>query len=327
MIKEAKNRPAEPAGPTTSAIVKRTLAHWPIIAAVMLVGAGATAEVVHLRKPAFKSETVIFYREGIQKSLVTNDPSAPDPLRTLGAKLKEMLLAQSNLKKVIHEKDLYGEIIQKQDENAAVEMFRRKIDFKARSTDTFAITFEGTSRDQAQIVTAKLADLLVEENAKLKTDQAKETTHFLDAEKKRSNDELEKAESELAQFVADHPEFAGNDAQTGRVGISVKAQQVSQQGAANEARQREVKRKAALAPNAPASALPPSVDPALGAAQTAAQAELASAKRDLADKAAKYTDDYPDVRTAKQRVATAEAQLRQVEDQISAQTPPRRRSR
>jgi uncharacterized protein involved in exopolysaccharide biosynthesis len=319
MIKEAKNRPAEPAGPTTSAIIKRTLAHWPIAAAVMLIGAAATAEVVHLRKPAFKSETVIFYREGIQKSLVTNDPSAPDPLRTLGAKLKEMLLAQSNLKKVIHEKNLYDEIIQKQDENAAVEQFRKKIDFKARSTDTFVISFEGTSREEAQEVTARLAELLVEQNAQIKQDQAKTTTEFLDAEKKRSDEELSKAESELAQFVADHPEFAGNDAQTGRVGISVRAQQVTQQGAANDARQREAKRKASLAPNAPGSALPPSVDPALVTARASAQAEVASARRDLADKAAKYTDDYPDVRTAKQRVATAEAQLRGVEDQISAQ--------
>ena len=65
MIKDAKNRPPEAPGPSTGAIVKRTLAHWPIIAAVMFVGAAATAEVVHLRKPSFKSETVIFYREGI----------------------------------------------------------------------------------------------------------------------------------------------------------------------------------------------------------------------------------------------------------------------
>ncbi|HVY47136.1 MAG TPA: protein kinase, partial [Minicystis sp.] len=129
MTKEAtsKPRPATPPGPTPAAILKRALAHWPIAAAVMLVGALATAQVVRMRKPAFKSETVIFYREGIQRSFISNDPGAPDPLRTLGAKLKEMLLAQSNLKKILREKHLYQDIVQKQDENAAVEQFRKKI--------------------------------------------------------------------------------------------------------------------------------------------------------------------------------------------------------
>jgi uncharacterized protein involved in exopolysaccharide biosynthesis len=71
--------------------------------------------------------------------------------------------------------------------------------------------------------------------------------------------------------------------------------------------------------------LPPSVDPALVTQRTNAQAELANARRDLSDKAAKYTDDYPDVRLAKQRVLAAEAVVRGIEDQISAQaaaTPP-----
>ncbi|HEY4122767.1 MAG TPA: protein kinase, partial [Byssovorax sp.] len=306
-----------PAGPSPVAMAKRTLAHWPMLAAVMLVGGLGTAQVVRMRKPAFKSETVIFYREGIQRSLINNDPGGPDPLRMLGAKLKEMLLAQANLKQVIRLYHLYPEIVARQDENAAVEMFRRKIDFKARSTDTFAITFEGTSRDEAQMVTAKLADLIVEENAKLKTDQAKETTHFLDAEKKRSNDELEKAESEVAQFVADHPEFANDNANGSRVGIGVRAQQQEQH---QEAASRTVARRRA-SPSASAAAVQ-AVDPALAAQRVQAQTDVAAAQRDVADKERRLTDEHPDMRAARMRAASAEAALQAIDEKIAAEVPP-----
>src|SRR5262249_2164151 len=153
------------------------------------------------------------------------------------------------------------------DENAAVEQFRKKIDFKARSTDTFAISFEGTSREEAQQVTARLAELLVGENARLKQDQARSTTEFLDVEKKRGDEDLERAEAERARFVADPPEFAADNAAAGRVGISVRAQQQQQQGAA-AAERRSASRRAAG--NAAPGGVPANVDPALVAQRAAA---------------------------------------------------------
>src|SRR5688572_23023048 len=83
---------AQPGGglPNPLVIIRRTLAHWPVAAIVMVLGVLATAQVVRSRKPVFKSETVIFYRPGV---LTGDGASQTEVLRTLGTKLKEMLLS------------------------------------------------------------------------------------------------------------------------------------------------------------------------------------------------------------------------------------------
>src|SRR5262245_42003746 len=96
--------------PNPMVIIRRALAHWPVAAIVMFIGVLATAQVVRMRKPLYRSETVIFYRPGV---LSGDGASQTDVLRTLGTKLKEMLLSQSNLKKILDEKHLYQDVVDK----------------------------------------------------------------------------------------------------------------------------------------------------------------------------------------------------------------------
>src|SRR5262245_59544371 len=64
-------RPGVPVGappgglPNPFVMIRRALAHWQWAAVVMVIGVIATSQVVRLRKPLYKSETVIFYRPGV----------------------------------------------------------------------------------------------------------------------------------------------------------------------------------------------------------------------------------------------------------------------
>ncbi len=310
--------------PNILAMVRRTLTYWPLIVVTMLLGALITVQVVRMRKPVYKSETVIFYREGIQRSVLGGHdaPTPPENLRNLGAKLKETLLAQTNLVRIIDEFHLYGDVVDKSGYTDAVGLFRRKIDFKARSTDTFAISFEGSTREEAQQVTARLADMLVEENAKMRKERAEETTEFLESEKKRIDDELDKAEKTLAKFLTEHPEFASDN--SNRAGASVRAEQKKASAAAEAKRRplvivRSPSGEVSYAPQ-PASLAPP-IDPVLAAARNQAMNELIDAKKELADKSLRFTDQHPDVRAAQARVAAAEAALTMADKAIAAVTP------
>lgn len=311
------------------AILKRTTFHWRPATVVVLLMLAAAAAIILLRKPKYRSETVILYREGIRASYLGSD--AGDTARNMGAKLREMLFARPRLEKVIDEFDLYPETKAKLGYVAAVDEFRNGIDFRVRATDTFAIAYIGRSPDEVQAVTARLADALVEENTRLRIEQAKIQTEFLEAERKRSEDDLKEKERALARFLAAHPEFALDAAAaagTGTSGASIRAAAAQARGGdpALMALERQAMRAKSLlatpgtgpvrAPGAP----PP--DPALAATRAQAESNLAAAKRDLADREAKFTEQHPDVVAAKRRVKEAEDALRRANDALASAPSP-----
>ncbi|MCC6557016.1 MAG: protein kinase, partial [Polyangiaceae bacterium] len=321
-------RAAGPQAPSIGGMIRRALAHWYIAVVVAILGAGLTFLFVRSRQPAYRSETVIFYREGVKTAYL--GPDGPDPLRTLSARLKETLLARSNLEKVVAEFDLYPDVVRKRGVVDAVERLRGKIIFKARAPDTFSISFEGATREEAQVVTQRLGELLVEENSRVRQAQAKITSDFLDAEQKRAEGDLEKADKDLAKFLADHPEFAAEQIQpTGtQAGAALRAEQrrATEGDPTLDALERQAprlrSRLTAPAPAAPGAApgagdaaAPP---PALVAAKQQADQELAAARRDLAEKQARFTEAHPDVRAAMARVSTAEGAARKADQALAA---------
>ncbi|WP_437815416.1 GumC family protein [Sorangium sp. So ce1078] len=318
---DATARPAGPQPPSITAMINRTLAHWYVAVLVALAGLAFTVLVVQSRKPAYRSETVIFYREGVKATYL--GPDGPDPLRTLSARLKETLLARSNLEKVVTEFNLFPDVLEKRGMVDAVDRLRMKITFKARSTDTFAISCEGETREQAQEVTQRLADILVEETTRMRRSQAKLTNEFLDAELKRAEQDVEKAETELAAFLAEHPEFAAEQAAPGgaQSGAAIRAQERRTTSAdpTLEALERQVPRLRSRLTGKPeqvAAAPGGAPSPALVRQRDQAEQELATARRDLADKQSRFTEQHPDVRAAAGRVSNAEAALRRAEEAL-----------
>lgn len=328
-VEPAAQRPTGPQPPSISGMISRTVAHWYIAVVVLIVGAMLTVVFIRSRMPAYRSEMVIFYREGVKAAYL--GPDGPDPLRTLSARLKETLLARSNLEKVVEEFDLFPDVVAKRGTVDAVDRLRGKIVFRARTPDTFAISYEGRTREEAQEVTQRLGELLVEENTRVRQTQAKITSEFLDAEQKRAEAELNKADKDLAGFLAEHPEFAAEQIQPGgtQAGSAIRAEQrrATEVDPTLEALERQAPRlKSRLAaPSAKdplaagAGAAPP---PALVQAKQQADQELASARRDLAEKQARFTEAHPDVRAAMARASAAEAGAKQAEQAIATAVSP-----
>jgi capsular polysaccharide biosynthesis protein len=323
----AAAQPQQPQGmPDISAMIRRVLAHWPVIIVAIAIGGLVTAQVVRMRKPLYKSETVIFYREGIGKA-ITGPTEGNDTVRTLGTKLKETLLAQQTLRKIIDEYKLYPDIVAKSGYADAVDQMRKKTEFKSRSQDTFAISYEGPDRDTAQKVCARMAELLVAENAKRLQEEHRGTTEFLEVEKKRADEELERVEREISEFLQAHPEFA-----TAKEGLGTEVLALQKKAQEAESRKKSKKaggggggkarKSAGAAPAGGGGDDPlPAVDPLLLAAREQARSDLAAAKRDLTDKLSKYTEAHPDVLAAQARVQAAETNLQRAEEAIAAAKP------
>ncbi len=309
-------------------LLRRVTRFWWV--ASIGVGLAVVGCVVFLMlfKPKFRSETVILYREGIRSS-VLGEPSGGGADRNIGNRLREQLLARTRLEKLVTEFKLYEDLVDRRGMIDAVEEFRLRTSFKARSMDTFAISFEGSSPEEVQAVTARLADELVDEDSRLRQDRARGTKDFLDAEKRRTEDDLKRRETEFARFLAEHPEFAFEPTQT--QGASIRAQQRGEAAAAVagppassplQALERQIPRiKKRIADIEAGVKSPAAVDPVLAAAKSAADAELGSAKRALGQAQATYTEQHPDVRAASARVQAAESALARAVAAISTAAP------
>lgn len=292
-------------------ILRRALSHWKSASLMILFGVLLGFAVIFLRKPAFRSETTIIYREGIRPTLLGQEGGGVQ--QTLGLGLREMLFARPGLEKIVTEFGLYPKTLANKGMVEAVDEFRTKIHFQSKAPDTFAIMFEGRTPDEAQQVVARLAENLIAENRRVKVEQTRSQTEFLEVERKRSDDAVKVKEKELAQFLAQHPEFALEPATQQQAGASIRAQEKAKQGetgpdAALTALERQAQRSRALmrarAVGAPLPGV--SIDPALESAKNEAENELANAKRDLAEKQAKYTEQHPDVRAAQAKVTAAQ---------------------
>jgi uncharacterized protein involved in exopolysaccharide biosynthesis len=299
-------------------LLRRAISNWKPSAAILVVGLGAGLAVALLKPPTYRSETIVVYRQGVR----LNQEGGGSSL-TLGVRLQEILLARSRLEALAAELDLYQDVKHKRGSIEAVEEFRKDVRFQPRSTDTFSISYKGRDPETVQKVTARLAQSLIEENQRLRIEQARVQREFLEAEKSRTEIELKDKELQLARFLADHPEFA-LDQNASSSGVAIRAKEKERTAASSirdnsldALRRQSARLDAAIAGDVSVAVggdVP--VDPQLEAARQTAERELASARAELNAKRASFTDQHPDVKAATARVSEAQSRLKAAEDRV-----------
>jgi protein tyrosine kinase modulator len=303
---------------------RATRFRWPMVAALLL-GAAACVAIAIARPRAYRSETLIVYREGIRPGALLGGEASGESARKLGMKLREMVLSRTRLAGIIHDFHLYPDLLAARGEVNTIEEMRTHIAFVVRDGETFDLSYEGDDPNRVQAVTARLAEELIAENARTRLEQAALTRDFLSVEMQRNEGELRLKETALARFLAQHPEFA-QEAGTAASGSAIRAAQ-AQRGSAPPIVDRDLvalERQAArleqslgVAPAVPRG-VATSSDPKLVAAQSAAEAEVQAARRDLVEKLALFTPRHPDVRGSEARLRTAEARLKQAVAAVAA---------
>ncbi len=298
-------------------LMKRTVRFWWVALVVFLVGVGGTLAAVEMRGKQYRSEAVVYYQEGLQWT--ANEGMST---RRIGQRLKDMLLARAQLAKLIEELGLYPKLIQGGRSADAVEEMRAATGFKVNEGDIFVLSYTGNSPDEAQRVTARLTDVLIGENARLRSEQAEVARAFLDAEKKRNEDDLAAKEGQQLRFLAKHPEFAHEQS---TIGAALRATKRDTDAAVTAGRddnalgalrreEERLRRQIASPSQIPRAPR----DPALVAAKNEAEAKLKAAQRELADRRARFTEQHPDVRSAAGLVKEAEDGYRRAVDALNA---------
>ncbi len=187
------------------ALVTRTRMFWRSSAAIAAIGLLLALYVALQSKRAWRSETTVLYRNAIQTTRNDNDNQTARAAR-LGPKLKDLVYARPRLEQVIREYDLFPEKVHKSMLEAVEEM-QTVVSFRARSTDSFVISFTYEDPDIAQKVTARLTDLMIQEYNRQNIDTATLTRDFLQRELDATNTKVDDASRALATFLGQNPQF------------------------------------------------------------------------------------------------------------------------
>ncbi|MFO0757399.1 MAG: hypothetical protein U0359_12960 [Byssovorax sp.] len=320
--KIALTSPEVPEGsglPNFLAMGQRAATYWVFVVIAMLIGAAITRKAVKDRKFTYKSEAVLVYRGGIE------GPPTQEMLKGAATRAKELLVSYNSLKKIIKECRLAPGLEATGNYGPMIEAMRLKIDFKPRAGDTYTLSYEGNSGYEARLVVTKLAEALIDFNAQERKRRLKGSIEFNLAEKNHAEEEMVRLQKEVALFLTEHPNVAGEQVGNGaliKAEIKKSKDKDKKERPARDDGPRAAapKRQAGNAPAAAKKADDPAlaVDPVLIAARTAARAEQLAARKDLADKSVRFTEQHPDVRAAQARVAAAEAALASADAAVEA---------
>jgi polysaccharide chain length determinant protein (PEP-CTERM system associated) len=238
--------------------------------------------------------------------------------------IAQEIMSRTRLEQVISEYKLYPQAVKSKPMEEVVEAMRKDIEINVprgrdKERNSFTISFIAKDPRTAASVTAKLASLFVEENLKIREQQAQGTTEFLETELSAKKEKVAKAQAEISafkrRFINELPE--NRDAnlkileqlhlQSQKINESIKAAEdrrlIIQSQLANmplmtNALNGRGTNREELMPTAMAGT-PPMV------------LQLSQLKSQLEDLEAKYTDNHPDIRVTKKKIADLEKKIAQ----------------
>src|SRR4051794_7034287 len=193
MISGETTKGGAPAAPLAF-LSRRALRFWKSAAVVGGLTCAAGVLIARRSDQPYKSETVLTVDQGMPK-----ESNIADPMQA-GGRLKDQLYAGERLNLVVKEFNLHPEVPRPR----ALEEVKKSIQFNIQPGGTFTISYIGSSPQQAQAVTRRLADTLIADHNAQRSLTARDTNQFLDSERKALEEEVRTREISLKQFLAVH---------------------------------------------------------------------------------------------------------------------------
>lgn len=118
--------------------------------------------------------------------------------------IAQQVLGRTMLEKVVHEFNLFESNSLPKTTDERVAMLRKRISLAINRNDTFTLSFDAETPDDARRVAARIASLFIEENLKVREQQAAGTTTFINSEAERLRKELEEQEARVNKYRAQY---------------------------------------------------------------------------------------------------------------------------
>jgi len=290
---------------------------WWIVVSFCVVTVGAIA-ASYLVPAQYKSDaTILVQQQKVSDKYVTPTTSS-DLMQELQA-ITQQVLSRSQLLQMIKDLDLYPRDKNRLGPDELVDLMRKDIlieplttsDRRDRDADAFKISYTGGKPDTAREVVNRLTNLVIVENLRRGTDDAKNTTTFLQEQLSTAQTDLRQQEQRLRDFKMEHlGELPSEQAGNLQVLQGLQMQMQNVQGALGRAREQQVYWESLLAQshslNPKGAADPNQTGPSRIAA---VERQLTDLRTQRVALLAHYTPEHPDVLNINRQISETEALL------------------
>lgn len=268
---------------------------WLIL--IIIPGTAIAAAVSYSLPPVYRSSTVILVeRQKVPEAYVK--PSVASTIEDRLNTISQQIMSRRNLEKIVEKFHLY------QQEKAALSqeeifgLMRKDIEVRVMGKDAFTLAYVGSDPKTVMGVTNTLASLFIEENLKVREEQAEGTSEFLENELAEAAKQLEKQEKDVQEFKRRYmgalPEQMDANLRT-LDRLQLELQSINE-GLRN-AEDRKIFYEKQLGEGNP------DTNP------DQLQTKLAKLKMDLSRLQAEFKDSYPDIVLLKKQISETEMQI------------------
>jgi polysaccharide chain length determinant protein (PEP-CTERM system associated) len=178
---------------------------WYVVIPFFLVFTAAVVYCIKAPRIYRSSSLILVQPQEVPTDIVR--PTVTTDMQYRLSSISDEIMSRSRLEEIILKHDLYPGIRKSTTTQDAIEVMRRNIaiDFKAtgrrgNSVSSIEISFEGKYPNQVREVAAELAELFIDYNFRLRSEQAAGTSKFLERELTKVKDELRTWEDKVRLF-------------------------------------------------------------------------------------------------------------------------------
>jgi polysaccharide chain length determinant protein (PEP-CTERM system associated) len=274
---------------------------WLILVVAASVTAAIGLFVMRMPRTYTSSALVLIEPGGIDPTRAPSHVNIEGRLRSL----RPMLTSRTTLETIIEDLNLYPDRRAADVMDKVIDYMRRYVQVKVSGRDSFQVTFTHPNPKTAQEVTDRLSRILINRSVSEDVKGARERVDFLRKQTDRLRQEVKGWNDKIQQFLADNPTFGGLEGANIVSPIGVLGEQLKAVDAnLNSAQDRRVALQAQLGREKGGGGGVGS-DPAVRAAEQ----KVAAARTKLRQLERVNTAQHPDVISAREEVAGAEAEL------------------
>ena len=176
---------------------------WYILIPFVVIMAGATLYALYLPKVYRATTVVLVTPQKVPENFVR--PTVTSRIEDRLQSISQEIMSRTRLELVIAEFKLYSEEAKSLSQEEIVELMRKNVQVEIRGKQGyFSISYVGKDPRIVTMVTNKLASLFIEENLKLREQQAQGTSDFLSVELNAMRTKLEEQEATITDFKRKH---------------------------------------------------------------------------------------------------------------------------
>lgn len=170
---------------------------WLIVPVVL--GLAAAWGALQVLTPIYRASTLVM----VEKQKVPADYVKATVTMGMEERLstiEQQITNRSNLERIVQEMDLYPELRQQEPMEKVVRVARDNLTVAKKGDSVFTIFFKDPDAVKAANTANRVAELFIQENLKLRENQAQGTSTFLEAELQETKLRLEAQEARIADF-------------------------------------------------------------------------------------------------------------------------------